>query len=127
MTLGEKINNLRKRETLSQEQLALQLNVTRQTISNWESNITSPNVDQLKQLSLIFHISIDDLLENDNHSILINKMSNTEKLAGMIIKGIKFLGIFIAILFILNILAFVLFSNQKIDIKTDHVEQQIYK
>lgn len=127
MTLGEKINNLRKRETLSQEQLALQLNVTRQTISNWESNITSPNVDQLKQLSLIFHISIDDLLENDNHSILMNKMSNTEKLAGMIIKGIKFLGIFIAILFILNILAFVLFSNQKIDIKTDHVEQQIYK
>ena len=46
MKLGEKILELRKRNNLSQEQLGEKINVTRQTISNWELNETAPNPEQ---------------------------------------------------------------------------------
>ncbi|MDO4369291.1 MAG: helix-turn-helix transcriptional regulator [bacterium] len=51
MKLNEKILYLRKQNGLSQEQLGDKLNVTRQTISNWELGETSPNLEQLKKLS----------------------------------------------------------------------------
>ena len=47
MKLGEKILELRKKNALSQEQLGEKLEVTRQTISNWELGETSPNPEQL--------------------------------------------------------------------------------
>ena len=46
-----------KKDGLSQENLAEKLNVTRQTISNWESGQTTPDILQAKQLSKIFKIS----------------------------------------------------------------------
>lgn len=49
---------------MSQENLAEKLNVTRQTVSNWENGETAPNPDQLKMLSSIFQVSIDTILEN---------------------------------------------------------------
>ena len=51
MALGTNILNNRKKNNLSQEQLAEKINVTRQTISNWELGETSPNHEQLKLLS----------------------------------------------------------------------------
>lgn len=47
--LGENILKLRKKSGLSQEQLGEKVNVTRQTISNWELNETTPNPEQLKK------------------------------------------------------------------------------
>ena len=47
MKLGENIFNLRKKQGLSQEQLGEIINVTRQTISNWELGETQPNPEQL--------------------------------------------------------------------------------
>lgn len=55
MQLGKNIYNLRKKNGLSQEKLAEQINVTRQTISNWELGETSPNPEQLILLSNLFH------------------------------------------------------------------------
>ena len=97
MTLGENILKLRKKQGLSQEQLGYQIDVTRQTISNWESEDTAPNPEQLKRLSKVFDISVDELLDNEYKSkaILINKVSNTERLAGMIIKILKVFGIIV--------------------------------
>ena len=63
MKLGEKILELRKKNALSQEQLGEKLEVTRQTISNWELGETSPNPEQLVLLSKTFNISIDELFE----------------------------------------------------------------
>ena len=91
--LGENIYKLRKEKKLSQEQLAEQIGVSRQTISNWELNETSPNPEQLKLLSKSLNISIDELLNNDVNTVLVEKISNTEKLAGIIIKLLKVLGI----------------------------------
>ena len=78
MSLGNKILELRKKEGLSQEQLGEKVNVTRQTISNWELNETTPNPEQLKLLSTVLNISIDELLDNDVKNVVIEKVSNTE-------------------------------------------------
>lgn len=49
MNLGDKILQLRKKNGLSQEQLGEKVDVTRQTISNWELGETAPNPEQLKK------------------------------------------------------------------------------
>lgn len=93
MNLGENILKERKKCGLSQEQLGEKVGVTRQTISNWELGETAPNPEQLKLLSKALNISIDKLLDNEVSEELMKKVSNTEKLAGMIIKGLKIFGI----------------------------------
>lgn len=113
MNLSEKILKLRKANKLSQETLAEKINVTRQTISNWELGETSPNPEQLKKLSNIFRVSIDGLLDNNTDEILIEKISNTEKLAGIIIKILKVIGIIFIVLFIIDFIALILFSITK--------------
>ena len=81
MEIGNKILEFRKKENLSQEQLAEKMDVTRQTISKWELNETTPDIKQAKELSKIFKISLDELTNNDVNSLVIEKISNTEKLA----------------------------------------------
>ena len=55
MTIGEKIYELRKQKGLSQEELAEKLNVSRQSVSLWETNQTVPQIDYLMELSKIFN------------------------------------------------------------------------
>ena len=97
MTLGKKILELRKKKGLSQEALSEIMDVTRQTISNWEIDETSPNPEQLKMLSKEFNVSIDELLDNDIENVIVEKVSNTEKLSGVILKLLKFIVIFIIV------------------------------
>lgn len=105
MNLGDKILQLRKKNGLSQEQLGEKVDVTRQTISNWELGETAPNPEQLKKMSKAFNVSIDEILDNDSKEFLINKISNTEKLAGIIIKILKVIGIVIVVYIIFMIIA----------------------
>lgn len=65
MEFHKKLQQLRKRENLTQEQLAQQLYVSRTAVSKWESGRGYPNLESLKEISKIFSISIDDLLSND--------------------------------------------------------------
>jgi len=111
MMLGEKILNLRKQKGLSQEQLGEEIGVTRQTISNWELNETQPNPEQLKSLSKVLNISIDELLDNDIKNVLEKGISNTERLAGIVIKILKILGIALIVFFIIDILALIIFAS----------------
>lgn len=111
MSLGSKILELRKRNGLSQEQLGEKAGVTRQTISNWELEETTPNPEQLKLLSSALNISIDELLDNNINNTLVEKVSNTEKLAGIIIKILKFIGIAFIVFFIIDIIALALFIS----------------
>lgn len=105
MNLGDKILQLRKKSGLSQEQLGEKIDVTRQTISNWELGETTPNPEQLKKMSKAFNVSIDEILDNDSKDFLMNKISNTEKLAGIIIKILKVIGIVIVVYIIFMIIA----------------------
>lgn len=113
MDLGNRIANLRKKNNLSQEELADKIGVTRQTISKWELNNTTPDIMQAKKISEVFSISLDELTDNNMDNILINKVSNTEKLAALTIKILKFIGVSLLIFFILIfILAIIMYKNK---------------
>lgn len=111
MEIGKKIMNLRKKNGLSQEELAERVGVARQTISKWELGETSPDLKQAKELSKIFNVSLDELTNNDIKDVLVEKTSNTEKLAGIILKLMKFMIIFIIVLPILLIVLRIVFKN----------------
>ena len=111
MEIGKKIMNLRKKNGLSQEELASKIGVARQTISKWELGETSPDLKQSKELSKIFKVSLDELTDNDIKDILVEKTSNTEKLAGLILKLIKIMAIFIIVLPVLLIVLRIIFKN----------------
>ena len=111
MEIGKKIMNLRKKDGLSQEELAEKIGVARQTISKWELGETSPDLKQAKELSKIFNVSLDELVDNDIKDILVKKTSNTEKLAGLILKLIKFMIVFIIVVPILLVTLRIVFKN----------------
>lgn len=64
MNFGEKLKQLRKTNNISQEELAEILDVSRQTISRWESSLTTPDLISLEKICQHFHLSYDELLEN---------------------------------------------------------------
>ena len=68
MTVGERIQQCRKIHNLSQEELGKRLFVSRQTISQWETDQTLPTIDNLMRLKEVFGISIDTLLCGDSAS-----------------------------------------------------------
>jgi transcriptional regulator with XRE-family HTH domain len=77
MDLGERLFELRKSKNLTQDDVAEKLNVTRQTISKWETNQSTPDFDKIVPLCDLFEISPNELLkgekessktENDNNS-----------------------------------------------------------
>ena len=98
MNLGNKILQLRKKNGLSQEQLGEVVDVTRQTISNWELGETSPNPEQLKLLSKALGVSIDELLGNDFTSIIETKMN---KIDGNVIKNNNLLKVMFVIIVVI--------------------------
>ena len=91
MQLGNNIYNLRKEKGLSQEKLAEKINVTRQTISNWELGETAPNPEQLILLSKALNKSIDELVGNE---IALPKSKEKDDS----IKNLKYIYIGLAIL-----------------------------
>ena len=91
MELGKNINTLRKEKGFSQEKLAEKVNVTRQTISNWELGETSPNPEQLILLSGALEKSIDELVGNDTIHILKNECGDNAKAIKKIYVALAFL------------------------------------
>ena len=63
MNVGEKIKKIRKMAGMTQEELAEKMNVSRQTISKWEKEISSPDLESAIALCELFEISLDDLLK----------------------------------------------------------------
>ncbi len=111
MEIGNKIMELRKKNGLSQEDLAEKVGVARQTISKWELGETSPDIRQAKELSKIFKVSLDELTDNDIKDILVEKTTNTEKLAGIILKLIKIIIIIVVLAPVLLITLRIIFKN----------------
>ena len=65
MEFKEKLQELRKKKGLTQEELADQLFVSRTAVSKWESGRGYPNIDSLKSISKMFSVTIDELLSGD--------------------------------------------------------------
>ena len=110
MELGKQIYELRRKANLSQEQLAEKVGVSRQTISKWELGETAPDIKQAQVLSQVFGVSLDELTGNDTKEVIYEKVSNTEKLAGLIIKIIKIWGIIILACLIIAVIGIILFG-----------------
>ena len=106
MELKDNIYNLRKSKKISQEDLAEKVEVTRQTISNWELGSTSPNPKQLILLSKALCVSVDELLGNEitqNNNLAEREMDSKENRT-TVIKSNKFA---IFILFIDILMSFI--------------------
>lgn len=109
MTLGEKILKLRSTAKMSQGDLAEKLNVSRQSISKWETNQSVPELDKLIQLSDLFQISMDELVRSDDldqrekeeaeipsaepqpTQIIIQRSLSTQKIVGFILLALGLL------------------------------------
>ena len=91
MELGKNIRTLRKEKGFSQEKLAEKVNVTRQTILNWELGETSPNPEQLILLSGVLDKSIDELVGNDTKYILKEECGDNTKIMRKIYIGLALL------------------------------------
>ena len=65
MRLGSSLYHARKKSGLSQESVAEKLGVSRQTISKWETDETLPDIRQSKGLAVLYHMTLDELIEYD--------------------------------------------------------------
>ena len=65
MTLGNHLYNARKKSGLSQEDVAAKLGVSRHAISKWELDETLPDIRQAKRLAVLYHLSLDELIDFD--------------------------------------------------------------
>lgn len=65
MSLGSNISYLRKQKKITQEQLAEKINVTRQTVSRWESDEITPELSKLVDMSELFACKLDDLVKGE--------------------------------------------------------------
>lgn len=65
MSFGENLTNLRRQKGWSQDDLANNLDLSRQAISKWENETSKPDIDNIKKISKIFSIKIDDLINNE--------------------------------------------------------------
>lgn len=69
MTIAEKLKYLRKEHNMTQEDMSEKLNVSRQTISKWETNITIPDADNIVAICKLFNITTDELLDYNVQTI----------------------------------------------------------
>ncbi len=81
MTTGNKINLARKKQNLTQEQLAELMGVTRQSVSRWESDIAYPEMEKIVLLAKTLDVSCDYLLRDDilNEQPVINNISTSKR------------------------------------------------
>lgn len=70
MSFGERLTKIRRQTNLSQEELAEKMNVSRQTVYRWESDVCSPKIEQIKSLCDIFKVSADYFLIRDEVLLL---------------------------------------------------------
>ena len=102
MNIGEKLYELRKEKHMSQEEVAEKLDVTRQTISKWETNMSTPDFDKIKPLCDLYEITADELLTGEKKEKMEQKetQQNTkQERAQGIAAGVLFY--FIAIVWIM--------------------------
>lgn len=121
--LGEKIWRLREERGLSQEALAEKLDVSRQTVSNWENDRATPDAYKLKQLCEALGVSADGFLgmKECNSALRENSSVLSEEDAGLVGKQrrifrivlLAFLGAVAALLFAIAIVLFTLPEEEK--------------
>ncbi len=80
MNIGEKLYELRKEKNLSQEEVAEKLNVTRQTVSKWETNQSTPDFDKIIPICELFGIGSEELLTGKKPEKFNSEKEKTKKI-----------------------------------------------
>jgi len=77
--LGEKLMKLRRKQGYSQQDVALLLGVSRQTISNWESDQGAPSLDKAAELATLYKIKLNDLVSDDIEVVIVDDDSQDQE------------------------------------------------
>ena len=104
MTVGEKLLDLRKKKGLSQEEVANILNVSRQTISKWETDQTTPDFDKIVPICNLYEINANELLTGSEDIKINEKVKDTK------VSSAKNIAIAVS-LYIISVVFLVLFST----------------
>ena len=78
--LNENIKALRKTKGLTQDELAIRLNVVRQTVSKWEKGLSVPDAEMLQRIAEVFEVNVSQLLgepinQNENIDVIAEQLS----------------------------------------------------
>ena len=89
MSLGERLTKLRKEKGLSQEEVAEKLDVTRQTVSKWETDASTPDFDKIIPLCKLYNLTTDELLtgikqEKEVTSSLSEEEKKRKRIGGLV-------------------------------------------
>ena len=103
MTVGERLLNLRKEKNLSQEELANILDVSRQTVSKWETDQSTPDFDKIVPLCNYFGITTDELLTGRENLQEANKEDRNKSFARNIAIAVA--------MYIISLVAIILFGS----------------
>ena len=104
MEIGKKLKNARVQSGMTQENVAEKINVSRQTISNWENEKSFPDIVSVIKLSTLYNISLDKLLKGDEEMI-----EHLEKSTNIVKSNQKLIIAIIAN--VMMIIAFILFNG----------------
>ena len=113
MRIADKIKNARMQKGYTQEQVAENLFVSRQTISNWENGKSLPDILSIMRMSELYELSLDELMRGDR--ALLKKIEKDVRTAKAEKRIIKFALISIVIGTILIILGEIFEGNPLID------------
>ncbi len=96
LNLGENLQNIRKQKNLSQEELADKLNVSRQSVSKWESGSSYPEIEKIITICEIFQCSMDELVKGEITTSIANEKHEYDRFIAKFSKGIAF-GVFLVL------------------------------
>ena len=75
MTTGKKLYDLRKQKGISQEELAIDLDISQSSISNYELEVSKPDIETLKKFSQYYKIPIQHLISDDSYTFTVNAIN----------------------------------------------------
>ena len=106
MSLGENLQFLRKKDNITQEQLAEQLEVSRQSVSKWESDTAYPEMDKIIQICDLFHVGMDDLVRKDVSLLYVGDKTEYDNhmniYAKMMAAGVGIILLGVSLMFLLE-------------------------
>lgn len=134
--LNENIKALRKTKGLTQDELAIRLNVVRQTISKWEKGLSVPDAEMLQKIAEVFEVNVSQLLgspinQNENVDIIAEQLSRINE--QLVVKNNrsrkiwKTIGIILAIIIVgqLLLVALSFTAYESYEVNTDTYEEYV--
>ena len=134
--LNENIKALRKTKGLTQDELAIRLNVVRQTVSKWEKGLSVPDAEMLQRIGEVFEVNVSQLLgapinQNENIDVIAEQLSRINE--QLVVKNNrsrkiwKTIGIILAIIIAgqLLLVALGITAYKSYEVGTDTYEEYI--